>query len=127
ERLGGERSEYDGSQDHDLFLRLAGAVGGAAHLPQVLYYWRLHAGSTSGGADAKPYVAAAARRAIADHLARTGQKGTVEDGPFPSTYRAKWEIEGSPKVSVLIPSKDHVDDSETCLQSQYARTFWENY
>ena len=74
ERLGGERSEYDGSQDHDLFLRLAEAVGGAAHLPQVLYYWRVHAGSTSGGADAKPYVAAAARRAIADHLAAPARK-----------------------------------------------------
>ena len=39
-QLGGERSECDGSQDHDLFLRLAEAVGGAAHLPQVPYYWR---------------------------------------------------------------------------------------
>ena len=117
----------DGSQDHDLFLRLAEQVGGAAHLPQVLYYWRVHAGSTSGGADAKPYVAAAARRAIADHLARTGQKGTVEDGLFPSTYQVKWEIEGEPKVSVLIPNKDHIEDLETCLHSLYARTFWENY
>ena len=126
-QLGGERSECDGSQDHDLFLRLAEAVGGAAHLPQVLYYWRVHAGSTSGGADAKPYVAAAARRAIADHLARTGRKGTVEDGLFPSTYRVKWEIEGEPKVSVLIPSKDHVDDLEKCLHSLYARTLWERY
>ena len=126
-QLGGERSECDGSQDHDLFLRLAETVGGAAHLPQVLYYWRVHAGSTSGGADAKPYVAAAARRAIADHLARTGRKGTVEDGLFPSTYRVKWEIEGEPKVSVLIPSKDHVDDLEKCLHSLYARTLWERY
>ena len=52
--VGGERGEYDGSQDHDLFFRLAEAVGGAAHLPQVLYYWRVHSGSTSGGAAANP-------------------------------------------------------------------------
>ena len=56
EQLGGERPECDGSQDHDLFLRLIEQTGGAAHLPQVLYYWRVHAGSTSGGTDAKPYV-----------------------------------------------------------------------
>ena len=62
-------------------------TGGAAHVPQVLYYWRVHAGSTSGGADAKPYVAAAAKKALADHLTRTGRTGTVEDGLFPSTYR----------------------------------------
>ena len=40
EQLGGERPECDGSQDHDLFLRLLEKTGGAAHVPQVLYYWR---------------------------------------------------------------------------------------
>ena len=105
EQVGGERPECDGSQDHDLFLRLIEQIGGAAHLPQVLYYWRVHAGSTSGGTDAKPYVAAAAKKALTDHLSRTGRTGTVEDGLFPSTYRVKWDIEGDPKVSILIPNK----------------------
>ena len=125
--VGGERSECDGSQDHDLFLRLIEQVGGAAHVPQVLYYWRVHAGSTSGGTEAKPYVAAAAKKALADHLARTGRTGTVEDGLFPSTYRVKWDIEGDPKVSILIPNKDHTDDLEKCLQSIWKKTTWDNY
>ena len=125
--VGGERPECDGSQDHDLFLRLIEQVGGAAHVPQVLYYWRVHAGSTSGGTEAKPYVAAAAKKALADHLARTGRTGTVEDGLFPSTYRVKWDIEGDPKVSILIPNKDHTDDLETCLQSIWKKTTWDNY
>ena len=115
--VGGERPECDGSQDHDLFLRLIELVGGAAHVPQVLYYWRVHAGSTSGGTEAKPYVAAA----------RTGRTGTVEDGLFPSTYRVKWDIEGDPKVSILIPNKDHTDDLEKCLQSIWKKTTWDNY
>ena len=71
EQLGGERPECDGSQDHDLFLRLLEKTGGAAHVPQVLYYWRVHEGSTSGGTDAKPFVAAAAKKALTDHLSRT--------------------------------------------------------
>ena len=125
--VGGERPECDGSQDHDLFLRLIEQVGGAAHVPQVLYYWRVHAGSTSGGTEAKPYVAAAAKPALADHLARTGRTGTVEDGLFPSTDRVKWDIEGDPKVSILIPNKDHTDDLEKCLQSIWKKTTWDNY
>ena len=125
--VGGERPECDGSQDHDLFLRLIEQVGGAAHVPQVLYYWRVHAGSTSGGTEAKPYVAAAAKKALADHLARTGRTGTVEDGLFPSTYRVKWDIKGDPKVSILIPNKDHTDDLEKCLQSIWKKTTWDNY
>ncbi len=127
EQLGGERPECDGSQDHDLFLRLIEQTGGAAHLPQVLYYWRVHAGSTSGGTDAKPYVAAAAKKALTDHLSRTGRTGTVEDGLFPSTYRVKWDIEGDPKVSILIPNKDHADDLEKCLYSIWSKTEWDNF
>ena len=127
EEVGGERSECDGSQDHDLFLRLIEKVGGAAHLPQVLYYWRVHAGSTSGGTDAKPYVAKAAKKALADHLTRTGRVGTVTDGLFPSTYRVLWKIEGDPKVSILIPNKDHTDDLEKCLHSIWSKTEWDNY
>ena len=127
EAVGGERPECDGSQDHDLFLRLIEQNGGAAHLPQVLYYWRVHAGSTSGGTGAKPYVAAAAKKALADHLARTGRKGEVTDGLFPSTYRVKWEIEGEPLVSILIPNKDHTADLEKCLSSIYEKTQWKKF
>ena len=127
EEVGGERPECDGSQDHDLFLRLLEKTGGAAHLPQVLYYWRVHAGSTSGGTDAKPYVAKAAKKALADHLTRTGRVGTVTDGLFPSTYRVLWKIEGDPKVSILIPNKDHTDDLEKCLHSIWSKTEWDNY
>lgn len=125
--VGGERPECDGSQDHDLFLRLLERTSGAAHVPQVLYYWRVHAGSTSGGTEAKPYVAEAAKKALADHLARTGRTGTVEDGLFPSTYRVKWDIVGDPKVSILIPNKDHIDDLEKCLHSLWAKTSWDNF
>ena len=127
EEVGGERPECDGSQDHDLFLCLIEKVGGAAHLPQVLYYWRVHAGSTSGGTDAKPYVAKAAKKALAAHLTRTGRAGTVTDGLFPSTYRVLWKIEGDPKVSILIPNKDHTDDLEKCLHSIWSKTEWDNY
>ncbi len=120
-------AQCDGSQDHDLFLRLIEQVGGAAHVPQVLYYWRVHGGSTSGGTDAKPYVAKAAKKALADHLERTGRTGTIEDGLYPSTYRVRWDIVGEPKVSILIPNKDHTEDLEKCLQSIWKKTTWDRF
>ena len=55
EAVGGERPECDGAQDHDLFLRLIDEMqrrdpaAKPVHVPQVLYYWRVHAASTSGG------------------------------------------------------------------------------
>ena len=127
EQIGGERPECDGSQDHDLFLRLLEKTGTAYHVPQVLYYWRVHAASTSGGVEAKPYVAVAAKKALADHLTRIGAEGEVTDGIFPSTYRVLWKIQGDPKVSILIPNKDHIDDLEKCLSSLYQRTEYKNF
>ena len=111
---------------YDLFLRLAQRTGGAVYVPQVLYYWRVHAGSTSGGADAKPYVANGAKspgRSPGLHRRR----GTVEDGLYPSTYRVKWEIQGSPKVSILIPNKDHTAELEQCLHSLWTKTQWDHF
>ena len=126
---GGERTECDGSQDHDLFLRLTDRLDETQiyHIPQVLYYWRVHGGSTSGGTAAKPYVAKAAKKAIADHLERTGQRGEVRDGLYPSTYKVDYEIEGEPLVSILIPNMDHTDDLEKCLSSVYKKTSWNNF
>ena len=126
---GGERSECDGSQDHDLFLRLTDRLDDTQiyHIPQVLYYWRVHGGSTSGGTAAKPYVAKAAKKAIADHLERTGQRGEVRDGLYSSTYKVDYEIESEPLVSILIPNMDHTDDLEKCLSSVYKKTSWHNF
>lgn len=87
--VGGERPECDGAQDHDLFLRLIDEMqrrdpaAKPVHVPQVLYYWRVHAASTSGGTGAKPYVEAAARKAVADHLAATGRHGHCGAGQIP--------------------------------------------
>lgn len=127
--VGGERSACDGSQDHDLFLRLTERLeeDQIVHIPQVLYYWRVHGGSTSGGVEAKPYVAKAAKKAIADHLERTGQRGTVRDGLFPSTYKVDFQIEGEPLVSILIPNKDHAEDLDQCLRSICEKTEWRNF
>ena len=134
EAVGGERPECDGAQDHDLFLRMIDRMqaddpaAAPVHIPQVLYYWRVHAASTSGGTGAKPYVQAAAQKAVADHLAATGRKGVVEPGKFPGLCHVRWALpDPLPLVSILIPNKDHADDLEKCLHSIYARTNYDNY
>ena len=70
-----------------------------------------------GRTAAKPYVTAAAKRAIAAHLARTGAEGTVQDGLFPSTYKVDYTLAHTPLVSILIPNKDHTEDLDKALRS----------
>ncbi len=47
EKTGGLRPGFDGSQDHDLFLRCAGETDRIAHIPRTLYTWRKVSSSAS--------------------------------------------------------------------------------
>ena len=76
-KAGGFRKEYDGSQDHELFLRLTEAAGKVAHIPKALYFWRSHGGSVAGGIGAKDYAVDAGKRAVRDFLAARGIRATV--------------------------------------------------
>ena len=43
------RTKYDGSQDHDMILRLTDKAKKVVHVPKLMYYWRSHAGSVASG------------------------------------------------------------------------------
>ena len=124
---GGFRSEFDGSQDHDLILRLTEQAEHIVHIPKILYYWRAHKGSTAEAIQAKPYVNEAGKKAVQAHLDRVNLKGTVEDGPIPSRYRIRYELTAAPLVSILIPNKDHRDDLKRCIDSIKNKTTYKNY
>lgn len=129
DKLGGERSKYDGAQDYDLILRMSEIVKpeNIIHIPKVLYHWRLHKNSTSKVSDAKPYAYEAGRQALSDHIKRVGLKGKVEYGITKGTYQVIYDVLGNPKVSILIPSKDEVDTLDKCIKSILKLTTYKNY
>ena len=127
DRVGLFRPEFDGSQDYDLVLRLTEQAKHIVHIPQILYFWRIHAGSVASGVAAKPYAIAAAKRAIAQHLERLGLTGAVEDAAVPSTYRIRYALEGTPLISILIPSCDHAEDLSKCVATILEKTTYPNY
>ena len=98
--IGGFRSQFDGSQDVDMILRLAERTDRIAHIPRILYHWRAHASSTAGG-DAKPYAYVAARNAIAAHLERSGLEAEVGFGP-PGLYRVAHRVDPSTSVDLVL-------------------------
>ena len=125
---GGESSEYDGSQDLELILRLTEKAEKIVHLPYALYVWRSHAGSTASSMETKPYALAAGERAIDSHLKRVGLAGSAKSIPgCPGAYRVTYELTGQPLISVLIPNKDHVEDLSRCLESLYAKAGYQHF
>ena len=124
---GGFNPAFDGSQDHDLILRLTEQAEHIIHIPKILYYWRAHKGSTAEAVQAKPYVIEAGKNAVRAHLKRLGLEGEVLDGPVPSMYRLKYKLTSAPLVSILIPSRDHRDDLKRCIDSIQQKTTYGNY
>jgi O-antigen biosynthesis protein len=98
--IGGFRSAFDGSQDIDMILRLVERTDRIAHIPQILYHWRIHAASTAGG-DAKPYAYVAARNAYAAHLERIGVPARVDFGP-PGLYRVDAVVDPETPVTFVL-------------------------
>ena len=125
--VGHFRSEYDGSQDYDLILRLTEKAKKVFHIRKILYYWRAHKNSVAQDVAAKPYTVTAAKKALAAHLERCGLKGEVLDSSVPTTYHIKYEIDGNPLISVIIPNKDHTDDLDICLKSLYEKSSYKNF
>jgi GT2 family glycosyltransferase len=123
------RSEYDGSQDHDMILRLTDKAEHIVHVPKLLYYWRCHSGSTAGNISAKTYAIDAARGAVADHLRRHGFKNfrITSTRAFETIFKITYEIEGNPLVSIVIANRDHAADLKRCLTSVFDKSTYENY
>ena len=128
-RLGGFRIGLEGSQDYDLALRCIEQIRPKEieHLPWVLYHWRAGDQSTASSATAKPYAQEAARRAVQEHLERTGIAGTVvpSHGVYLQTKYA-FPIE-HPLVSIIIPTRDRTSCLQKCLDSIFEKTDYRNY
>lgn len=126
DKLGGFNSEFDGSQDYDLIMRATEIANKIIHIPKLLYNWRMNETSVALSSDAKPYAYEAAKRVIAASLKRQNISAEVHDSPIKGLYRVKYNVIDNPKVSIIIPNKDHFNDLEKCINS-ILKSSYNNY
>lgn len=127
DKIGGFRDGFNGSQDYDIILRATEVAKNIHHIPKILYSWRVHSGSTAGNPKNKMYCYDSAKKAIDESLKRRGIVGKAKDGKYIGTYRIEYEILNNPKVSILIPNKDHIDDLDRAIKSILSKTDYLNY
>ncbi len=97
------RKEFDGSQDHDMVLRMTEKAQKITHIPRVLYYWRVHEQSVSMDLGTKPYAVKAGIDAVKDQLIRQKEEGSVaSSAPFQTLYRVEYAQQKNPLVSILV-------------------------
>lgn len=127
--IGGFRKGFEGSQDHDLMLRVVETTKKpVVHVPLCLYQWRAHPLSTAHSVSAKPYAAIAGEKAVAEHLARRGRPAKVEWEKETAHYRLTFSLpEPHPLVSILIPARDKAHLTRACVESISRKTTYSNY
>ena len=123
------RPKFDGSQDHDMILRLTDNAEKIVHVPRLMYYWRCHSGSVASNIDAKPYAIEAAKGAVAEHLRKHGYEHFRIESTraFETIFRIRYQIIGTPKISIVIANKDHVEDLRRCVTSILEKSTYDNY
>ncbi len=125
DEIGGFRVGYEGSQDHDLFLRFTEKTTNIAHIPKILYHWRMIPGSTAATINSKSYALERGKKAVEDALKRRKIKGNVSIKY--DHYVIEYTYDKEPSISIIIPTKNHADDTEICLKSIFEKTNYKNY
>jgi len=130
--IGGFRSEYDGSQDYDLVLRVSEKTKNIHHIPKILYHWRIIPASVTSGEQAKPWAYIAAQKALEDMLRRSSYQGHVEKAVRAGFWRVRRNILGQPLVSIIIPSagkmcKPSLSHLERCIASVQNLSKYRNF
>ncbi|WP_375276143.1 glycosyltransferase family 2 protein [Methylorubrum thiocyanatum] len=121
-RLGGLRPGFEGSQDHDLLLRLTEGLDASRvrHIPKVLYHWRAAAGSGTFSDRALARAEEARLRALTEIAARKGAR--AERGPEGFNRLVRPLPAPPPLVSVIIPTRDRAELLGVVLDGLFART-----
>ena len=127
QKVGAFSEAHDGSQDYDMILKITEIAKNIVHIPKVLYFWRSHPMSVASDVKNKPYCMKASKKAILDHLQRTGKNATVEDSNVLSTYKVNYKIIDNPKISILIPNKDNISYLSKCIDSIQKKSNYSNF
>ena len=125
--VGGFRSDFDGAQDYDLFLRIIERTQRIHHIPRILYHWRRSASSTSDNIRRKPKALEAGKRAIEEHLQRRGEAGHVAIDWQTHAYWVKRDVRRARKICIIIPVRDAIPLLSRCIDSIVKKTSYPDY
>ena len=137
EAVGGFDPEFEGSQDWDLVLKVTERARKVAHVPRVLYHWRMLETSAAGGGEAaKPWAFEAGKRAVQAHCDRIGFQAEVQrDAEDPGVLHLEPRLREEPSVSIVIPTAAQVRDVRfepvvlvvNCVRGIVERSSYDNY
>ncbi len=120
--------QYDGSQDHNMVLRVAEQARNVFHARKILYHWRIHPGSTAAGPQEKPWTLESGRLAVQEHFDRTGVRAIVScNKELDNFYDVDYQLpEELPTVSIIIYDSTDLSEAEEHARSLHQKTGYAN-
>ena len=113
--LGGWNEALAISQDYDLILRASEKARRIVHIPEILYRWRIHGGSS--GQSRQGQVMDTSRGLLQSHLERTGVPGRVEEGASFNFFSVRYPLPADARVAIIVPTKNHGELLRQCIDS----------
>jgi O-antigen biosynthesis protein len=126
----GFRAGFEGSQDYDLVLRCAEQVEPRQirHIPRILYHWRMSEKSAALSFTVKPHARAAAIRAVEEDLARRKVAAQVTSSGDEDFRWIRYLLPNEkPRVSIIIPTRDLIEQLRPCVESILSQTAYSNF
>lgn len=118
DKVGGLDATFDGAQDHEFILRCAANGAKIAHIPKILYHWRIHPDSTAGDPNSKLYAFHNGTRAIEKYLASVGDAGKVSLTRDLGIYHINYEQNDTVSLLILVENQQHLASFKKKLASE---------
>ena len=125
EQTGWFSPEYDGAQNFDMLLKCSEQAQQIVHIPRILCHSMKDERAAAPEQQQKAWEAG--KTALEDHYHRVQISASVELADKIGWYRSHLDIQGQPQISIIIPSKDHINDLDLCITSIEEKTTWKNY
>ena len=103
---------------YDLEFKILDITRDFVHIPKILYHY------TSENIEKNT---SKQKEIIRNYLNKNNIPfKEIKDGMYDGDYKVEYEIIGNPKISIVVPSKDHIDDLQKLIESM-KKTTYQNY
>lgn len=114
-----------GMESYDLAFRVLDAHGepSIGHVSDVLYHRRSDRDQTADPVQLREL----GRIALLQHLERNAVTAVVSDGLVAESYFVEYQHAETPRVSIIIPTRDRLDLLQPCLLTLLAKTQYPDF
>lgn len=117
QQIDGIRDNFEDAKHYDAILRATDEKRNIHHIAKML---------TSIKKSNTNYQSFA-KKSLEETLHRRNIKATILDGLVPNTFRVKYTLDGNPKVTIIIPTKDQKEILKRCITGIEKSTSYKNF